>query len=192
MHVPNLELKNVVKEKFDCKTFCSFGSNDSRGVAIMIFNNFEYQVEKFYKDRDGRLIYVDITSHVGKLRLVSVYCPNNIQERKIFLENMEYHINGIRPLIIGGDWNCIENLRLDKEGGNPNKGSFTWESETRDIRTRIDRGYISKSFIDKLKDVEKITSTVTDGVLLSFKQHPFNNFKSDKSAWKMNTEILKD
>ena len=188
----------------------------------MIFNNFNYKVDKFYKDRDGRLIYVDITSDMGSLRLVTVYCPNNIQERKIFLQEIDNHLIGIKPLIIGGDWNCVENLKLDKYGGNQNKGSegssilnqlksahnlidpfrilynncksFTWESESREIKTRIDRFYITKSFIDKLKDVDNITSTVSDhyGVKLSFKQYPFNNFKINKSCWKMNTEILND
>ena len=38
-HVSNFNLKNYIENKFDCITYWSFGSNDSRGVAILILNN---------------------------------------------------------------------------------------------------------------------------------------------------------
>ena len=91
-HVSNFNLKNYIEKKFDCITYWSFGSNDSRGVAILILNNFTYHIEKFQRDNEGRIISVDIQSDVGSLRLISVYCPNDIPERKLESEDWKLKV----------------------------------------------------------------------------------------------------
>ena len=221
-HVSNLRFKEEIESEFSCTSYWSFGENDSRGTAILIFHNFEFKVEKFRKDKDGRLLFVDINSDYGEARLVTVYCPNDIQDRKKFLQEIDQFLSGSKPLITGGDWNFIENPNLDKEGGNPNRGCegstifhqtkraynlvdpfrhlnktakvFTWENETKEIRTRIDRFYISKTLLDQVVEVKNITSTVSDhyGVKLSFSKFPTNKYTIGKGIWKINTSILED
>ena len=220
-HVNNLKLKKKIDEKFNCLSYWSLGTTSSKGVAILIFNNFEFKVLKFQSDTDGRVILVDIKCEIGEIRLVSVYCPNDISDRKTFLNNIDRYIHSPKALILGGDWNCVENLKLDKFGGNPNNGSegseiiknfkrayglvdsyrtlypskkmYTWINDTRGIKTRIDRFYISKFLKEQLSDTNTLTSTVSDhyAVNLSFKNTPYRPYEIGKGIWKMNVELLK-
>ena len=63
----------------------------------------KYHIDKFQRDNEGRIISVDIQSDVGSLRLISVYCPNDIPERKTFLSEIDRFLIGSKTLIIGGD-----------------------------------------------------------------------------------------
>ena len=122
-HIGNIAWKRKVDNLFQCNSYWSFGSMGSRGVAILFFNNFQYEVINFEKDIDGRVISVKIKSDYGIVKLISVYCPNEAPERKNFLSTLDSHIFGPYSIVMGGDWNCVENISLDKQGGNPNKGA---------------------------------------------------------------------
>ena len=206
-HVKDLRLKSEIDKNFNCKSFWSFGSSDSKGVAVLIMNNFENTINKFEKDSEGRAVSVKISSPHGDFNIVSIYAPNNISERKIFLRNLDPLLIGTNPLILGGDWNMIEDLKLDKINGNPSKGnegsielnsikqvyklndpfrqlykderSFTWSCESTGVCTRLDRFYINKDFNKYLKNVRHIHCNISDhlGVIAEFNETPNSNFK---------------
>ena len=46
-HVSDLRYKKDIEKEFDCLSYWSFGSTDSRGVAIFIMNSFERDIMKF-------------------------------------------------------------------------------------------------------------------------------------------------
>ena len=83
-HVNNLKLKNEVDKFFNCKSFWSFGSNDSKGSAILILNNFHHEIIKFDHDDDGRIVKVELKTSLGNVNIISLYAPNDISERKFF------------------------------------------------------------------------------------------------------------
>ena len=56
---PNLE-KYVLAE-WGYKAYFSAGRSNSRGVAILFKNNFEFKVKKVYKDTDGNYIIVHVS-----------------------------------------------------------------------------------------------------------------------------------
>ena len=64
-HVNNLKFKYEIDRIFNCQSFWSFGSNDSRGVAILIMKNFEHEKNKFENDNEGRMIKVELSSDLG-------------------------------------------------------------------------------------------------------------------------------
>ena len=221
-HVNNLRFKYDIDRIFDCQSFWSFGSNDSRGVAILVMNNFEYKINKFENDNEGRLVKVEISSNSGDLNIVSVYAPNDGATRKTFFRNIDNFIIGRSPTIIGGDFNCVENLKLDKIGGNPSNGtagsvqlnsikqsynlidpfrtlykkecSYTWSSESTGIKTRLDRYYIDKSLIGNVTKVHNINPNVSDhkGVIMNFDETPHSKFNIGKGIWKFNDNLLKN
>ena len=117
-HVNNLEMKKQIDKKFDCDSYWSFGASNSRGVAILILKKITYETIRFQTDQEGRLISVDIKTELGEIRFISVYLPNDIRERKGFLRGLDHFLFTSMPLIVGGDWNFIENINLDKFGGN--------------------------------------------------------------------------
>ena len=221
-HVNSLDRKKEIDKYFNCDSYWSFGSSSSRGVAIIIFKNFKYEKIRFQTDCDGRVIYIDIKSEFGEIRLISIYAPNDITERRQFLKDIDRYFYTPFPLIAGGDWNFVENLNLDKTGGNPNSGSegsvifkntkcafdiidpfrslyktkkeYTWISDTRQIKTRIDRFYINKFLKSQVRDVSIITSTVSDhyAVKMCLFKPPCRPFNIGKGIWKLNTSILAD
>ena len=71
---------------------------------------------------------------------------------------------------------------------------FTRVNNTTGVKTRIDRLYLSKLMKTKIKEVKKITSTVSDhdGFLITLQGELSRQFTMGKGVWKMNVEILKN
>ena len=88
-------------------------STNSRGVAILLSNNFEYSIENISKDDDGNLIELDLNISEIKLKLLCVYGPNKdtpefyqVIENKINNSNQDY-------VLLAGDLNITLNPTLD-------------------------------------------------------------------------------
>jgi hypothetical protein len=65
----------------------------------------------------------------SKLCLINVYCPVEEERKKIpFIENLLGYLPGNTPLILGGDFNFVENIQLDKIGGNQRKETSVIET----------------------------------------------------------------
>ena len=54
------------------------------------------------------------------LNIINTYAPNTDSERRLFFTILEDFISHDCENIIGGDFNCVSDPRLDKFGGNPN------------------------------------------------------------------------
>ena len=185
-HVSSLSFKNEIDKIFECESFWSFGESDSRGVGILILKNFERDVKSYKRDNEGRIISVSMTIGSEDIKIISVYAPNQISDRKRFLTNdLDRFLIGTSPIIIGGDWNHVENLKKDKIGGNDarrHEGSiimnkikqtynltdcyrhihkeetaYTWSCDSTNIKTRIDSIYISKIFEKSLRNPDIYT-----------------------------------
>ena len=221
-HIGNMDFKEIIEKEYKCKSYWSFGSNNSRGVAILIFENFDFTMKKFQRDSDGRVISVDIHFNSIDLKIVSIYCPNDKSERNIFLKNMNLFLRGRTPLIVGGDWNFVENLKLDKFGGNEKEGDsgsvifkqikealcikdpfrhlnkdakvYTWFDEVSQIKTRLDRFYMDKFLIDKVSSVYTTYSGVSDHYSVKMKLNFSNSkyFRSGRGIWKFNNNLLEN
>lgn len=99
----------------------SIGSSNSRGVTIMISDRLDYKIikENTIIDPECRYVILDVIIGSNKYILASYYGPNlDLPDVLIdFLEkinNDEGH-----ELILGGDFNFVINVLLDKKGGNP-------------------------------------------------------------------------
>lgn len=69
---------------------------------------------KIFRDKEGRYIMVVGTTGGIKITIVNVYAPN--EDRPMFIKKIAVLITekGEGLLIIGGDFNCILNNRLDR------------------------------------------------------------------------------
>ena len=84
-------------------------------------------IENSSKDRDGRIVSINLISKTANISLCNVYAPNDSQQQQqhTFLHNLnEYLMSNTDSsnLIIGGDWN-VTLQSLDKRGGVPWKTS---------------------------------------------------------------------
>ena len=108
------DLEPYIESQWGHKSlFNSFISN-SRGVAIILFNNtFEYKIHIMKSDKSGYFIILDITLNRKKITLINIYGPNN--------DNPSFFLNILKTIeefkndeyIICGDFNLVLNQDLD-------------------------------------------------------------------------------
>ena len=142
-------------------------------VGILSSQSFQGQIDQnqIITDHEGRILLVTVETNDTTFQLCNIYCPTDDTGRSKFLDNLPTYIKGSIHLIVGGDWNCVENPQMDKFGGNPHRGhcrfgtslfpclqtyglvdvfrkhnltvqSYTWFSPDSSIGVRIDRFYL--------------------------------------------------
>ena len=102
----------------------SHGTSNSRGVAIHIGQNLEYQITSRLIDSEGRYILFLVKIQGSDFLLINSYAPNNEQDQVIYFRNLFDQISTIdcpleTHIVWGGDFNVIFDLDLEASGGNP-------------------------------------------------------------------------
>ena len=83
----------------------------TRGVAILIRNNFDCIVEEKVADAHGRFLILKVLLNGEQILLVNIYGPNRDNELVAFYLSLlqtivknDFHT--IENIIMGGDFNC--------------------------------------------------------------------------------------
>ena len=113
------ELETKIKSEWNGDAFFSNGTNTSRGVAVLISSRLDYNMIRVVTDNDGRVLNVILDLEERILNILNIYALNTDNERRVFFSNLDVFISEEYDDIIGGDFNCILDARLDKYGGNP-------------------------------------------------------------------------
>ena len=218
-HVSNLKVIKELENYFDCfKCFWNFGTPFSKGTAIFISYNLNFNVIKYHKDLDGRFQFVDVNIDDIIYRLINIYAPNDDKDRCEFFEDVYPYVMTTNNKIFGGDFNCIGNPKIDKIGGNINRGKIgfenlrniindfelfdvyrlfkpndvnvTWHSKC--TSCRLDRLYFSNCIKPLIKNCYNVPFSFSDhdSVIVSFTND--SAIKKGKSYWKFNSSILND
>ena len=193
------------------------------GVAIWIsrkYSNYHFISQK--KDPMGRWIAIEIGTDSGKIRLVSIYAPNEDTPeffRNLGKELIEYEGNQI----VGGDFNLVQDFQLDTwdrvSQGNIKLArildQIKQEKQLIDvfrlqnpfakkyscIRHKENKGITSFSRIDfMLISIDLLLNVPNSDILPGFKSDhaiPYFVLKHDKAPrgpgfWKLNNSILRD
>ena len=123
-HIDNVDFGYFVERKLNYKCFWSFTENSkNKGVGVIVNKQFDCELNNFKFDYFGRYVSIDANCDGFDCKFISVYAPNNAAERKQFFHDLYIYFMGSKPIILAGDFNCIENITLDKLGGNQNKGN---------------------------------------------------------------------
>ena len=198
------------------KIFSSFGTNHSRGVLTLFKDSLPLNSHHTTSDNDGRWINVVAEINNSKLQLFNIYAPCPVGERATFFDLLPSHIRGGLPTIIGGDFNCIEDLYLDKLGGdtqpgktalnslraltssfslvdifrsmNPSAQVFTWTNSN--VSSRLDKFLISPDILANSThaDITIFPFSDHDAPTLCFSQP--NCPPRGRGVWKFNTSLL--
>ena len=80
----------------------------------ILINSLKFKVANFKFDIFGRIVILDVNINETDFKLINVYMPNNAGERKEFISNLASFLVTKRHKILGGDFNFVENLSLDK------------------------------------------------------------------------------
>ena len=91
----------------------SLHTSNSRGVAILFKNTFDYKIFNEILDPDGNFIILDIAIQGTRLSLAALYGPN--ADTPSFFDNIQnkLEIIGNTSVIISGDWNVPIDYSLD-------------------------------------------------------------------------------
>jgi hypothetical protein len=64
---------------------------------------------------DGRFLKLDCLIYGQRVCIVNVYLPNDAVERRDFIESFMMRVQSVDTMIIGGDFNFIMNIDLDRQ-----------------------------------------------------------------------------
>ena len=200
---------------------CHFASKNSqsRGVAILFNNNFEYKIKKVYKDPDGNYIFASFSSMGKDFLLISVYGPN--RDDPEFYNEIEQYIKevGFSHLIIAGDWNLVLDSNLDYHNYkhdnnvkarervedmiinldltdiwrdlNPDTRRYTWRRTTPLQQSRLDFFLVSDTLVQFVEDADIKYGYRSDHSMIVLKMSFGTEIKRN-TFWKMNNLLLKD
>ena len=112
-HLLNKDYK-YIRAQWGYDIYLSGGTSDSRGVAVLFNNNFEFKVLKERADGEGNFIILEI--EIAKkftITLVNIYGPN--QDNPDFYVNLSKEVDNCQNdfLIFCGDWNLVQDNKLD-------------------------------------------------------------------------------
>ncbi|KAL9961429.1 hypothetical protein ACROYT_G030367 [Oculina patagonica] len=173
------------------------------------------------KDLDGRIVSINLIYNSAKISICNIYAPNDSQQQQKFLLTLNRYLMShteISNLIVGGDWN-VTLQACYKKGGipwrptsyrdkliaimddiglidvfrklYPNERSFTYESKSLKVKSRIDFFLVSKSVENWVVKTNTKVSNAPDhkAVVLELK---ILSEKRGPGLWKFNNSLVED
>ena len=208
-----------VTNEWGSECFISCGTTNSRGVAILFNNNFDYDVAKVDKDVDGNYVALSLRIYGYTITLISVYGPND--DRPSFYKKINDLIAEFdnTHCIIVGDWNLTLCQNLDTFNylhennphskktvidllnnedlvdvwrvQHPNEKSFTWRQRNPLKQGRLDFFVLSSGLMNTV-----VSSSICHGyrsdhslIQCNFK---LNKIVYGRGYWKFNSCLLQD
>ena len=200
---------------------CVFASKNtrSRGVAIMLNNNFDFKLKKTIKDDQGNFIIVVLHTSGKDIVLVNMYGPN--RDNALFFQDIQKRVEELHipNVIMGGDWNLVLNPGLDYHNYknlnnekaqekviemiselelvdiwrefNPDVRRFTWRRQNPFQQSRLDFFLVSDTLAMNIKEAEILYGYRSDHSLI-YMNLLFKQEERHKNFWKFNSSLLKD
>ena len=200
------------------------GGKHSRGVLIAFRKGLDYKVVNNKQDYRGRFLICELEICDERLIIINLYAPNREKEQCEFLIDLmrlmkQMNVKKEDRIIVGGDWNFVQNLILDKKGGtsnirkkvigllndmseefeiedlwrtqNPLKKRYTWRQTKPIVQCRLDFFMISAQISDNVEKMSILPASLSDHspIYVSFK---FTPIIKGPGLWKLNTSLLED
>ena len=108
------------KNEWGHEIYFSNRSNHSGGVCILFSQKLNYSIEETIADTNGRYILVKVKILGEEYILCNIYAPN--KDDPLFFNSLFEQLENFADsrLIIGGDFNLVQDINLDKIGGRKN------------------------------------------------------------------------
>ena len=85
------EVENIWRKQWKGNMFFSHGSGHSRGVLVLVRNNFDFQLHSMKSDSRGRYIFLEVSIQDSPYFLLNIYAPNKCgQQCAFFKEILEF------------------------------------------------------------------------------------------------------
>ena len=211
--------------EWDGDIYFSHGTTNSCGVTTLIYPGLDLNIEILQTDDRGRFLALNIkTNDDCDFALYNIYAPvrckvNEQLEFLDFIKNV-YMQNDSLYTIMGGDFNTVFNVTLDKQGGNlvdctnkytdellsfidshdlvdairylnPDKKIFTRIQRSPPVLSRIDHWLISSHLCNHLQAANAFPGIKSDHSVIFL--HVTNSLiKRGRGFWKFNSTLLHD
>jgi exonuclease III len=195
----------------------SCGTNNSKGVVILIRENLEHEIIEEIADKEGRWIIATIQLKGVILTIANFYGPND--DDPSHLEKMIEELYRIKPskLVVTGDFNLVLNINIDKQGGlprtnfksqkilkewmeedeitdiwrikNPDKRIYTWISKTQHkVMSRLDFILISDTLQTNYLESNIVPGYMSDHACTTLTLRVPDGERG-KGFWKYNSQL---
>ena len=208
-----------IRAEWGYECFFSSYTSQSRGVAILFNNTFQFSVKEIISDPYGNYLILLINTSERNIVLVNLYGPNNDSPQ--FYSTLQEKLEQIPNdgIIIGGDWNLVLNPTLDYHNYKHNNNTraqdrvirlagelelvdiwreinpeilrYTWRRPTPRQQARLDFFLISEELTSYVKDTNILPGYRSDHSIVSTK-FDFRKEQKTRNFWKFNSSLLKD
>lgn len=213
------KMEKYVNSEWGYKAFFASFRSNSRGVAILFNNNFEFQIKRVKRDTNGNYIIIHFCAMEKEFVLVNVYGPN--KDNPQFYKELSELIknNGNQNIIAVGDWNLVMDPNLDydnyKHVNNPKAKiavekmmsdlelndvwresnlecrRFTWRKNSPLQQSRLDFFLLSDYLYWYLEDTDILPGYRSDHSIITL-HLSFGTSTKTNTFWKFNCSLLKD
>ena len=164
--------ENLIRSQWGFDHFSSYGTNNSRGVSILLNSTFDFKLIHSDHDAQGNLVSIDISlMDEMSITFVNIYGPNTDEPDFYNMLNDRIQNCASDHVIVCGDWNVVQNYDLDCynysrqnnprarqiikqidmidvwRSYNPNKRSYTWYRRNPVRKARLDYFLISEEMM---------------------------------------------
>ncbi len=78
--------ERIIENEWGYKAFFNSFNSQSRGVAILLNNNFEFKIHSSLNDETGNFLIIDLETNNKRFVLTNIYGPN--QDDPAFYKNI--------------------------------------------------------------------------------------------------------
>ena len=192
---------------------------------ILFKPGLDMEIMSMKTDTAGRYIIVKLEIQGEMFVLVNVYAPNKAMDKEGFFKRFKLELETLKieqteKLIVGGDWNTIFNIELDKKGGNkkilhtipiqmrelieifdlvdiwrisnPTLERYTFRQKTPLIQTRLDYFLIYNNLQDLIVETNILPSIRSDHSVITLYVKHLPEDTRGSNHWKFNSSLLLD
>ena len=193
--------------------------SNSRGVIILVNNNFEHEVLDISKDEEGNMLQLLIDCGTFKLNLINIYAPNK-DDPNFFIKLKQLSQNDkANYVMICGDYNltldptvdCYNYVKVNNPQSrskviemmndldltdsfrnlNPTLKRFSWRKKNPIKQARLDYILTSSSMIDIIDSCAIKSSYRSDHSPVEI-TISLDSFIRGRGTWKFNNSLLKN
>ena len=213
------EVEEAWKNEWGHEIIFSNRNNHGGGVCILFTDTIDYKIENIIRDDNGGFLILELTVNNVRLALCNVYAPN--QDEPLFFSSVFEKLETFADaeLIMGGDFNLVQDVSMDKTGGRPVTNSksqtivkqkmsecdlidvwrifnpefkrYTWRRRKPEIKCRLDYFLTSSSIVNKTEKTCIYPGFRTDHSLITISIQ-LHNEKRGPGFWKLNVSLLLD
>ena len=199
------------------KAYFTQAFSNAAGCGILFHRNIVFDLEKIHRDIQGRFLIIQIKLNEETVTLVNIYGHN--RDTPEFFQNLIDILNDFdnSNIYIGGDFNFVQDINMDKLGGtrntfsrskeklkyylenhnlidiwrirHPQEKKFTWHQNNPEVFCRLDYFFIPLHKSADVKQTNILPAILTDHSLITVEIQSIKD-KRGPGFWKLNCSLL--